>query len=81
LLVLLYSNANHRSTESELDDVRNVGYEKKKGTNWVADTRLITPYTSWTREGRYAVFEDCLLRGKMIRRNACTAVAYRDSWG
>ena len=33
-----------------------------------------TPYGSWTREGRYAVFEACLLRWKIIRRFVCTAV-------
>ena len=32
--VLLYRNANYRSTESELDNVRNEGYEKKRGVNW-----------------------------------------------
>ena len=28
---------------------------------------------------RYAVLEVDLLRGKIIRRNVCTAVAYRDA--
>ena len=32
--VLLYRNANYRSTESELDNVRNEGYEKKRGVTW-----------------------------------------------
>ena len=29
----------------------------------------------------YAVLAPILLRGKIIRRNVCTAVAYGDSWG
>jgi len=29
----------------------------------------------------YADFEADLLRWKIIRRNVCTAVAYRDLWG
>ena len=29
----------------------------------------------------YADFEADLSRWKIIRRNVCTAVAYRDSWG
>ena len=30
---------------------------------------------------RYAVLEVDLLRWKIIRRNVCTAVGLRDSWG
>jgi len=36
------------------------------------------PYRSRTREDHYAVFEACLLRRKIIRRNVCTAVGL--SW-
>jgi len=39
-----------------------------------ADTRLITPYGSWTREDHYAVLAPVLLRWKIIRRIVCTAV-------
>jgi len=40
-----------------------------------------TPYTSWTRADRYAILAPVLLRWKIIRRNVCTAVAYRNWWG
>ena len=54
----LYSNANDRSTESELDGVRKLVRRRKRLVKRrkrvparVADTRLIIPYTSYLLPG------------------------------
>jgi len=53
--------------------------EKVEGTHGgrvCTPTSQHAPYGSWTREDHYAVFEACLLRWKIIRRNVRTAVAF-----
>ena len=39
-----------------------------------------TPAGKWEGLRGYAILAPNLLRGKIIRRNVCTGVAYCDSW-
>jgi len=60
-------------------ELNRIDWKKEKGCQLrAADTRLITPYRSWTRADLYAVLAPVLLRWKIIRRFVCTAVV--DVW-